>query len=145
MKNNFVKVHSYKDLAISAIILVAGIVLIFVNKVAGVVIILCGLLSFLLYKSGYRLNDQGALLQKRNLELSRKCQQSVLDFLNGKSTDLDLIPGNEGGTLLLEVWYNKEEKIAYSQLFVYQELIFKEITEVIKLNPSNAQILIEKI
>ena len=145
MENYFVKVHAYKDLIISAIILVAGIALIFVNKIVGIVIILCGLLSFLLYKSGYRYNNQGVLLQKKNIELSRKCQQSVLDFLNERSTELNLIPGNEGGTLLLDVWYNKEENIAYSQLSIYQELAFQEITDVTKLNPTNAQILIEKI
>ena len=85
------------------------------------------------------------MLQKKNIELSRKCQQSVLDFLNERSTELNLIPGNEGGTLLLDVWYNKEENIAYSQLSIYQELAFQEITDVTKLNPTNAQILIEKI
>lgn len=145
MENKFVKVHAYKDLIISAVILVAGIALIFVNKIVGIVIILCGLLSFLLYKSGYRYDNQGVLLQKKNLELSRKCQQSVLDFLNGKSTELNLIPGNEGGTLLLDVWYNQEETLVYAQLSIYQELTFNNITEIVKLNPTNAQILIEKI
>lgn len=145
MENHFVKVHAYKDLIISAFILVAGIVLVFVSRFSGIIIILCGLLSFLLYKSGYRYNDQGVLLQKRSIELSRKCQQSVQDFLNEKSTELNLIPGNEGGTILLDVWYNKEKRIVYAQLSVYQELTFIQVTDLIKLNSTNTQILIEKI
>ncbi len=145
MENNFVKVHSNRDIFVSALILVAGIVLIFVNNILGIVIILCGLLFFLLHKSGYKFNNQGFVLQKKSIELSRKCQQSVLDFLNGQNKEPHLIKGNEGGTFLLEVWFNKEGKTAYAQVSVFQDLDFRKITEIIELNSSDAQILIEKI
>ena len=131
MENNFVKVHSNRDIFVSALILVAGIVLIFVNNILGIVIILCGLLFFLLHKSGYKFNNQGFVLQKKSIELSRKCQQSVLDFLNGQNKEPHLIKGNEG--------------TAYAQVSVFQDLDFRKITEIIELNSSDAQILIEKI
>ena len=145
MENNFVKVHSNKDIIISIIVIVAGIAIILVNTMLGIFIILCGLLSFLLYKSGYKYDNKGVKLKKKSLELSRTCQQSVLDFLNGQNMQLNLIHGNEGGTFMLEVWFNKEEKIAYAQASVYQELGYRKITEIVKLNASNAQLLIEKI
>ena len=98
-----------------------------------------------MYKSGYKYDNKGVKLKKKSLELSRTCQQSVLDFLNGQNMQLNLIHGNEGGTFMLEVWFNKEEKIAYVQASVYQELGYRKITEIVKLNASNAQLLIEKI
>ncbi|MBR6064566.1 MAG: hypothetical protein IKP54_10480 [Bacteroidales bacterium] len=145
MENKFSKTHAYKDLIISGIILILGIVLIYFNTVLGIIIIAGSLLSFLFYKSGYRYDNQRVLLHKKSLEISRKCQQSILDFLNGNSSDLTIVPGNEGGTLLLEVWYNKQENIAYAQLFVYQELVFQKITDLIHLQSTNAQKLIEQL
>ncbi len=145
MENKLNKTHAYKDLIVSGIILIIGIMLIYFNTVLGVTIIAVGLLSFLFYKSGYRYDNQGVLLCKKSMEVSRKSQQSILDFLNGNSSELTIVPGNEGGTLLLEVWYNRQENIAYAQLSVYQELGFQKITDLINLQSTNAQKLIEQL
>ena len=53
MEINFNKVHTIKDLAISTIILLAGIGLFFANKGLGIIIAVCGLAMFFLYKGGY--------------------------------------------------------------------------------------------
>ena len=54
MEINFKKVHTGKDLAISTIVLLAGIGLFFINKGLGITIAVCGLAMFLLYKGGYK-------------------------------------------------------------------------------------------
>ena len=54
MEINFKKVHTGKDLAISTIVLLAGIGLFFVNKGFGITIAVCGLAMFFLYKGGYK-------------------------------------------------------------------------------------------
>ena len=54
MEINFKRVHTGKDLIISAIVLAAGIGLFFVNKGLGIVLCLCGILMLLLYKAGYK-------------------------------------------------------------------------------------------
>ena len=145
MQNNFVKIHTKKDLLLSVVIIIAGIGLFFINKVAGIAIALLGILILIFYKTGYKFTGSDVILKHKKLEISRKYQQSVLDFLNGKSESLEMQPGNEGGTLLLEAWYNEQEGIAYAQLHTYQELRFQPITEVIELQKDDSQKLIEKL
>ena len=119
--------------------------MLFVNKAIGIVMIIAGVLLIIFFKSGYRYNNQGALLCKKSKEWSKKCQQSVLDFLNGKSQELKTTSGNDGGTILLEAWYNKTENIAYAQLFVFEDLHFQKATDLVELQSSKAQQLIEEL
>lgn len=145
MQNNFVKIHTKKDLLLSVVFIIAGIGLFFINKVAGIAIALLGILILFFYKTGYKFTGNDVILKHKKLEISRKYQQSVLDFLNGKSEILEMQPGNEGGTLLLEAWYNEQEGIAYAQLHAYQELNFQPVTEIIELQKEASQKLIEKL
>ena len=145
MEINFKKVHAPKDLIISGIILIAGIGLFFIQKAMGVCVVLCGLLSLLVYKSGYKLDGLDVLLKKKQLELNKNCQTSVMDFLNGKNVVPQLVEGNEGGTILLEVWYNETAGIAYARLSEYKELSFQNVTGIVELTAENAQSLISRL
>lgn len=142
---NFKKVHTPKDLIISGIILLAGIGLFFIQKAVGICVVLCGSLSLLVYKSGYKLDGLDVLLKKKQLELNKNCQTSVMDFLNGKNVVPQLVEGNEGGTILLEVWYNAAAGIAYARLSEYKELSFQNVTGIVELTAENAQSLISKL
>ena len=53
MEYSLKRVHTGKDLAISATILLAGIGLFFVNKGLGICIGICGVLMCLFYKGGF--------------------------------------------------------------------------------------------
>ena len=145
MENNFKKVHAKKDLIISGCIILAGIALFFVHKATGVCLFLCGILSLILYKSGYKLNGEGIPLQKKSLELNNNCRESLLDFLSGKKVEPKLVQGNEGGTVLLEVWFNAPADIAYARLSEYKELSFQTVTDIVELSADQAQSLIRKI
>jgi hypothetical protein len=145
MENKFQKVHARKDLLISGCILIAGIALFFLHKASGVCVIFCGILSLILYKSGYKLNGEGILLQKESLELQNRCRTSILDFLDGKTATPQLVPGNEGGTILLEVWFNAPADIAYARLSEYKALDFQTVTDIVELSADQAQSLIRMI
>ena len=145
MENKFQKVHAKKDLLISGAILIAGIALFFLHKGTGVCVILCGILSLILYKSGYKLNGEGIPLQKKSLELQNSCRTSILDFFDGKTAEPKLVPGNEGGTILLEVWFNAPADIAYARLSEYKDLSFQTVTDIVELSADQAQLLIQKI
>lgn len=145
MENKFQKVHAKKALIISGCIILAGTALFFVHKATGVCLFLCGILSLILYKSGYKLNGEGIPLQKKSLELQNRCRASILDFLDGKIAEPQLVPGNEGGTVLLEVWFNAPADIAYARLSEYKELSFQTVTDIVELPADQAQLLIQKI
>ena len=145
MNNKIIKVHTMKDLLFSTIVILVGIGLFFVSKGAGIAVALIGILLLIFFKSGSKFEGSDIILKHKKLEISRKYQQSVLDFLNGKTEELEMQPGNEGGTLLLEVWYNERECVAYAQVHAYQELNFQPITEIIELQKETALKLTEKL
>lgn len=77
MEINFKKVHTVKDLAISTIVLLAGIGFFFVNKGLGIIVAVCGFSMFFLYKGGYKKDGQGIVLQKKSEDLCKACKASV--------------------------------------------------------------------
>lgn len=145
IENNMVKVHTTKDFAISIAVIIIGVGIIFWITAIGIVIVLVGLLMLLVYKSGYKLNNQGAILKKKSVELSRKCRQAVMEALDGKNSNPELVEGNEGGTILLEVWYNNDENVGFAQLSDFQDYNFQKTTQIIELDPLITKNLLSKI
>lgn len=145
MENHFKRVHAPMDLIISGVILIAGIGLFFVSKGFGIAVGLCGVLTFLFYKSGWRRIGDDTPLKHRSVQVSRNCKSSISDFLEGKIEDVNLLMGNEGGTLLLKIWYPADLHKSYVQLFDYIELQFQPATEIIELNRTTTQKLMSKL
>ncbi|MBQ7549980.1 MAG: hypothetical protein IJT04_00440 [Bacteroidales bacterium] len=145
MENNFKKVHAPVDLVISSVILLVGIGLFFVNQWGGIVVALCGVSSFLIYKSGWRREGDSTLLRHRSVEMSRNCKTSLVAFLKGENKDLNIRYGNEGGTLLLEVWYTADQSKSYVQLSEFLDLRFQKTTEIIELNNTATHNLLSKL
>lgn len=145
MESNFKKVHTVKDLSISTIIFLAGIVLFFINKGLGITIAVCGLVMFFLYKGGYRKEGQGIVLQKKSEDLCKSCRQSIIDYLNGKDVTPQVKKGDEGGSVRLDVYYNASEGIAFAQLFDFRNYAYEPETEVIELHSPKADKLISQL
>ena len=84
MDIKFKKVHTVKDLAISIIIVAAGIGLYFVNAGLGILIGVCGLLMLLFYKAAYKRGGEDIVLKKSAVDVAHSCRESLKEFLNGK-------------------------------------------------------------
>ena len=145
MEMNFNRVHTAKDLSISTFVLLAGIGLFFVNKGLGICIAACGLLMLLTYKGGYRKNGQGVVLTKKSEDLCRACKPSIADFLDGKDVNLSIRKGNEGGSVRLDVYYNRAESIAYAQLYEFRNYTYEPVTDIVELKGDRADRLIISI
>lgn len=139
------KVHTAKDLIISAMVLAAGIGLYFVNAGLGAVIALCGVLMFVFYKSGYVREGEGIVLQKKALDIAHSCRDSLKGFLEGKNTNPEVNTSPNGGIMRLEVYYNADASIAYVQLFDFVNYTYEPATELVELRGSKVDILIVKI
>ena len=129
----------------AACLLAVGVALFFVNKAFGVTIILIALIEFLIFKSGYKVEGDKLLLKKKSLELSKHCRSSVLDFLEGKTQDPKFLYGNDGGTIMLEIWYNEKGQVAYARLLDYVDFSFQKATDILKLSEVNASKIIAKL
>ena len=142
MEYNFKKVHTGKDLAISTIVLIAGAGLFFVNKGLGICIGICGLFMYLVYKGGYKKDGKGILLTRKSEDICKACRTSIVEFLEGKNTVPTIKQGNEGGSIRLDVYFNKDEQVAYAQLYDFCNYTYEPATGIIELKADKADKLI---
>ena len=139
------KVHTQRDLSISAIIVAAGIGLYFLQSGLGIFLAACGILLLLCWKSGYRREGENTLLQKKALDVSHASRESLKDFLEGKDVDPQLDTTNKGGIIRLEAYCNAVESLAYAQLFDFSNYSYEPCTELVELRGSRADKLIKKL
>ena len=145
MEYNFKRVHTVKDLSISTIVLFAGVGLFFVSKGLGICITALGLLRFLICKGGYKKNGRGIVFTKKSEDLCKVCKSSIAGFLGGKDVKPVIKKGNEGGSVRLDVYYNKAESIAYAQLYEFCNYTYEPVTEIVELKGNKAEELIVSI
>lgn len=142
MEYNFKKVHTGKDLAISTIVLLSGAGLFFVNKGLGICIGICGLFMYLVYKGGYKKDGKGILLTRKSEDICKACRTSIVEFLEGKNTVPTIKQGYEGGSIRLDVYFNKAEQVAYAQLYDFCNYTYEPATGVVELKGDKADKLI---
>lgn len=145
MEDNFKKAHIVKDLTISSIVLLAGIALVFVNMGLGIFVAVCGLLMFLFYKKGYRKEGRDATLSMVTKDIGKSGSSALLRFLDGEDCKFEIKEGNDGGTIHMVAYYNKENSIAYVQLFHYVSYISEPMTGVVELTGGRADALFSKL
>ena len=139
------KVHTAKDLAISAIMTAAGIGLFFVNAGIGVVVAVCGILMLLFWKDGYRREGENIILHKKAFDVAHSCRESLKGFLDGKDVEPIVDTTAIGGIIRLEVFYNAEAQVAYAQIFDFSSYTYEPATELTELRGPRAKTLTDKI
>ena len=139
------KVHTTKDLTISAIVLAAGTGLYFVNAGLGITIAVCGLLMFLLCKGGYKREGDSIVLRRKALDVAHSCRDSLKGYLEGKDVEPVVEASMNGGVIRLEAYYNAEAAVAYVQLFDFSNYTYEPATELVELRGPRAEALIAKL
>ncbi len=138
------KVHTAKDLVISALILAAGIGLYFFNAGLGAVIAVCALLMLLFYKDGYKREEEGIVLHKKAIDIAHTCRDSLKGFLEGKDVEPEVNTSLSGGVIRLEAYYNADAAICYVQLFDFSNYTYEPATEMVELRGPRAKKIIGK-
>ena len=139
------KVHTAKDLIISAIVLAAGIGLYFVNAGLGILLVVCGVLMLLIYKSGFKREGEDIVLQKKALDIAHSCRESLKGFLDGKDVEPEVKTGTNGGIIRLEVYYRAAASVAYAQLFDFSNYTYQPATGIVELRGPKADKLITEL
>lgn len=145
MEINFKKIHTTKDLVISAIVLAAGIGLYFVKPVLGVFIVVLGVLMLLLYKDGFKREGDDIILQKKAFDVAHSCRDSLEGFLEGKNVEPEVNTDLSGGVIRVEAYYNASAAVAYVQLFDFSNYTYEPATEIVELRGPRAEKLISKL
>ena len=87
MEYKFKKVHTGKDLAISGIIIAAGIGLYFLNAGLGCVILFCWVMMLPFWHPGYRITGREGVFTLEEILVARECRgrRSLLQQKRKKS------------------------------------------------------------
>ena len=85
MEKYFKRVHTPVDFVISGALIAAGIGLFFVSKGSGITLAVIGLLLLVFLKSGFQRKNESITLSHKKIEIGKRYQQTILDFLKGKS------------------------------------------------------------
>jgi hypothetical protein len=145
MEIKLTKVHTTKDLLISAIVLAAGIGLYFINAGLGILLAVCGVLMLLFYKGGYKRKGEDIVLQKKALDVAHTCRDSLKGFLDGKDVEPEVNTSINGGIIRLEVYYNAVSSVAYAQLFDFSNYTYEPVTGIVELRGTKADKMITKL
>ncbi|MDY6276917.1 MAG: hypothetical protein SPL35_00640 [Bacteroidales bacterium] len=145
MEIKFKKVHTVKDLVISGAIVLAGAGLFFVNAGLGVVVAASGIISLLIFKTGYKREGDDLLLKYKAMDVDHSCRQSLKGFLDGKDVTPEVKAQGNGGIVRLEVYFNRSSGVAYAQLFDFSSYTYEKATEIVELHSPRAEKLINKL
>ena len=145
MEIKLTKVHTTKDLIISAIVMAAGIGLYFINAGLGILLAVCSVLMLLFYKGGYKREGEDIVLQKKALDVAHTCRDSLKGFLDGKDVEPEVNTSINGGIIRLEVYYNAVSSVAYAQLFDFSNYTYEPVTGIVELRGTKADKIITKL
>ena len=124
MEKTFVRVHSAKDIVISASLVIFGSVLVALPtsagvNVAGFFMMFAGLLLGLFMKTGYKDTVSGERFQKKEHYFQQAMNSVISSVLENKPEAIDLAEAEKGNAVKLDIYYSKTSGKAYLQLFEY--------------------------
>ena len=151
MEKKFIRVRSTKDVVLSSLITLAGVVLFILDfsigiRILGFFMILIGLLLFFTLKSSYKDEETGIKYHKkeRYFEGCRRDELSSAISRKNSKCKVDLSEENKGNTLRLDIYYNKQAGKAYMQIFEYVPYRYEPYSNLYEHEVVNITELIEK-
>lgn len=145
METNIKKVHTAKDLTISLGLIVIGAGLFFINKGCGFCIAALGLLLFFLYNTGYKINGSTKTYHKKSLDLCRGCKEPLVNFLEGKTSELDIKEGSEGGCIRVDFYFCSPDQSSFIQIFDFRGYEYQKDGDLREADPEKTKVLIKKL
>lgn len=124
MEKTFDRVRSVKDIAISALILAAGCICIVLPtstpvNITGFFLIFTGTILFLILRTGYKDISTGERYCKKEWFFSQCEREMIVNAIPSTPHKIDFRNENNGNSIRLDMFYSKDTKKAYLQLFEY--------------------------
>lgn len=117
MNKEFVRVRSTRDILISSVMTVLGIVLIAIPSsvsvnIFGTVLAVPGILMLLFLKTGYKDVNTGLVYKRKIKYYSATAKNDILSSLNGKVSSFDWTETPDGSAVMVDVYEgSKSDKV----------------------------------
>lgn len=124
MNKEFIRVHSTKDIAISLILVISGIILVALPasasvNISGSFMLIAGIFLFLMLKSGYKETGTGERYCRKERFFPQSCRDNIMSAIAMAPESIDLNEEDKGNGLKIEVFYNKKNNKAFISLHEY--------------------------
>ncbi len=124
MEKNFIKIRSAKDIVISSLLTIAGLVMVALPtatsvNLAGFFMIFTGILLFFLLKTAYKEETTGIKYCKKERYFSQTERLSLLEKIYSKPNEINIAEEDKGNAVRLDIFYSKQSGKAYLQVFEY--------------------------
>lgn len=139
------KVYTTKNLLISGGFILAGLITFAFNKGLGFCLAGIGIFLLILYKSGYKFEGDPLVYEKKSVDLCRGCKDSLVNYINGTSNQLQIKEGSEGGCIRIDFFYNGKTGKSYIQLYTFSDYTYKKDGDLIALDASKATTLLKAL
>ena len=148
MNQQFIKVRSVKDIAISSSFILVGIILALLPvgmgvKLAGCTLLVVGAILALLLKSAYREASSPGIFHKRELFFEPAHKAEILRAIEHNPTKLSLSNEGKGLSIRLDLYYNAVSSRAFLQLFEYVPYEYVAVSEVVECDRSKVEQIIK--
>ena len=124
MEKEFSRVRSTKDIIITAIIVVAGSVLVALPtsasiNITGFFMIFTGLILAFVLRTGYKDNATGDKYSKVEKFFAQSMKSDISTALETSFKKLNLSEEDKGNGIRLDIYYSRKTGKSYTQLFEY--------------------------
>ena len=140
---NIRKAFLWSDIIVILAVTFVGIVLLPFGpgwRELGYTIIACGLCMTPLYIHGYKIEGVPGVFHEEDFQISRDDKESVVSFLKGESSSLDVHRQEHGGALI-SVYYQKKNEALYAQYYDYAQIMEGEDNPVLKISAQQYETL----
>ena len=124
MEKEFSRIRSAKDIIITAIIVVAGSVLVALPtsasiNITGFFMIFTGLILAFVLRTGYKDNATGDKYSKVEKFFAQSMKSDISTALETSFKKLNLSEEDKGNGIRLDIYYSRKTGKSYTQLFEY--------------------------
>ena len=148
MKNQFIKVRSFKDIAIFSSVILVGVILALLPygmglNIAGCTLIIIGIALAFFLKSAYREANNPGIYYKRELFFEPKHKAVLLRAVQNNPSKINLSEEGRGLSVRLDIYYSNTSSSAFLQLFEYVPYEYVAVSEVVECYRSKVEQIIK--
>lgn len=135
MERKFIKTRSLKDIFIFISIILVGCYLVMPSNgtnanIGGYILIITGIILAFTLKSSYKHFHSGEKFQVKRLFFPLNMKGAILSAIDSLPENIDLTQEGKSQSLILYIYYNKQIKKAYLQLFEYSANQYEPCSEI---------------
>ena len=149
MEKEFSRVHSAKDITITATLIITGCILVALPtsesiNITGFFLIFTGLILAFVLRTGYKDNETGERYCKVEKFFAQSLKSEITNALETSLKKLNLSEEDKGNGIRLDIYYSRKTGKSYSQLFEYIPYKYEPCTSQYELETAEIESVIGK-